>query len=62
MGVYSIEGVVPVVHPEAFVHPDAVLIGDVHVGAGAYVGRWPACEATSAASSSAPAPTCRTRA
>ena len=38
MGVYSIEGVVPVVHPEAFVHPDAVLIGDVHVGAGAYVG------------------------
>ena len=27
MAVYSIEGVVPVVHPEAFVHPDAVLIG-----------------------------------
>lgn len=38
MGVWSIEGVVPVVHPEAFVHPEAVLIGDVHVGAGAYVG------------------------
>ena len=38
MGVYAIEGVVPVVHPEAFVHPEAVLIGDVHVGAGAYVG------------------------
>lgn len=38
MAVYSIEGVVPVVHPEAFVHPNAVLIGDVHVGAGAYVG------------------------
>ena len=38
MGVYEIEGVVPVVHPTAFVHPEAVLIGDVHVGAGAYVG------------------------
>ena len=38
MAVYSIEGVTPVVHPEAFVHPEAVLIGDVHVGAGAYVG------------------------
>lgn len=38
MGVWSIEGVVPVVHPEAFVHPEAVLVGDVHVGAGAYVG------------------------
>jgi phenylacetic acid degradation protein len=38
VAVYAIEGVVPVVHPEAFVHPEAVLIGDVHVGAGAYVG------------------------
>jgi phenylacetic acid degradation protein len=38
VGVWSIEGVVPVVHPEAFVHPEAVLVGDVHVGAGAYVG------------------------
>jgi phenylacetic acid degradation protein len=35
---YSIEGVRPVVHPGAFVHPEAVLIGDVHVGDGAYVG------------------------
>ncbi|MNE19518.1 UDP-3-O-[3-hydroxymyristoyl] glucosamine N-acyltransferase [compost metagenome] len=26
------------VHPEAFVHPSAVLIGDVIVGAGCYVG------------------------
>jgi phenylacetic acid degradation protein len=34
---YAIEGVRPVVHPGAFVHPDAVLIGDVHVGDGAYV-------------------------
>lgn len=35
---YAIEGIVPVIHPTAFVHPDAVLIGDVVVGAGCYVG------------------------
>lgn len=37
MGIYEIDGVVPVVHPEAFVHPEAVLIGDVIIGAGAYI-------------------------
>lgn len=36
--VYSIDGIVPVVHPSAFVHDSAVLIGDVIVGAKAYVG------------------------
>ncbi len=36
--VYSIDGLTPVVHPDAYVHPSAVLIGDVHVGAGVYVG------------------------
>lgn len=36
--VYAIDGVVPVIHPEAFVHPTAVLIGDVIVGARCYVG------------------------
>jgi phenylacetic acid degradation protein len=36
--VYSIDGLTPVVHPDAFVHPSAVLIGDVHVGAGVYIG------------------------
>jgi phenylacetic acid degradation protein len=36
--VYQIDGVTPVVHPTAFVHPSAVLIGDVIVGAGCYVG------------------------
>ena len=35
---YSIDGVVPVIDPTAFVHPDAVIIGDVVVGAGCYVG------------------------
>jgi phenylacetic acid degradation protein len=38
MACYSFEGVVPVVDPAAFVHPTAVLIGDVIVGAGCYVG------------------------
>jgi phenylacetic acid degradation protein len=36
--VWSINGVTPVVDPSAFVHPSAVLIGDVLVGAGCYVG------------------------
>lgn len=36
--VYSINGIVPVVHPSAFVHESAVLIGDVIVGARAYIG------------------------
>jgi phenylacetic acid degradation protein len=36
--VYEIDGVTPVVHPTAFVHPTAVLIGDVIVGANCYIG------------------------
>lgn len=36
--VYSLDGIVPVVDPSAFVHPTAVLIGDVIVGAGCYIG------------------------
>ena len=38
MPCYEIDGVVPVVDPSAFVHPTAVLIGDVIVGANCYVG------------------------
>ena len=38
MPCYSLEGVVPVVDPSAYVHPTAVLIGDVIVGPGCYVG------------------------
>lgn len=38
MPCYAIDGLRPVVHPEAFVHPTAVLVGDVIVGAGVYVG------------------------
>ena len=36
--VYEIDGITPVVDPTAFVHPSAVLIGDVLVGAGVYIG------------------------
>ena len=36
--VFAIDGIVPVVDPTAFVHPTAVLIGDVIVGPGCYVG------------------------
>ncbi|MES3026186.1 MAG: phenylacetic acid degradation protein PaaY [Pseudomonadota bacterium] len=36
--VYEINGVTPVVHPSAFVHPSAVLIGDVIVGPRCYIG------------------------
>ena len=38
MPCYQIDGVTPVVHPSAYVHPTAVLIGDVHVGANCYIG------------------------
>jgi phenylacetic acid degradation protein len=38
MPCYAIEGVIPVVHPSAYVHPSAVLIGDVHIGPHCYVG------------------------
>lgn len=36
--VYAIDGITPVVDPTAYVHPSAVLIGDVIVGARAYIG------------------------
>ena len=36
--VFAIDGIVPVIDPSAYVHPSAVLIGDVIVGAGCYVG------------------------
>ncbi|WP_077003337.1 phenylacetic acid degradation protein PaaY [Variovorax sp. KK3] len=38
MPCYALEGVVPVVDPSAYVHPTAVLIGDVIVGPDCYVG------------------------
>jgi len=36
--IYAYDDVIPVVDPSAFVHPAAVLIGDVIVGPGCYVG------------------------
>ncbi|GHG21277.1 acyltransferase [Paracoccus aerius] len=36
--VFSWDGIVPVIDPAAFVHPEAVVIGDVIVGPGVYVG------------------------
>jgi len=38
MTCYSIDGLTPVVHPTAYVHPSAVLIGDVIIGPHCYVG------------------------
>jgi phenylacetic acid degradation protein len=36
--VYSLEGVTPVVHPTSYIHPSAVLIGDVIIGPDCYIG------------------------
>jgi phenylacetic acid degradation protein len=36
--VYAIDGMIPVVDPTSYVHPSAVLIGDVIIGPGCYVG------------------------
>jgi len=38
MAFYEFEGKKPFIDPEAFVHPEAVLIGDVTAEAGCYVG------------------------
>ena len=39
MAIYAIDGKTPRIHPEAYVHPDAVVIGDVTIGAESTV--WP---------------------
>lgn len=38
MPCYALDGIVPVVSPTAYVHPTAVLIGDVIIGPDCYVG------------------------
>jgi len=38
MACYSIDGLVPVIEPGSFVHPQASLIGDVLIASGCYVG------------------------
>jgi phenylacetic acid degradation protein len=35
--IYAYAGIRPVVHPSAFVHPEAVLIGDVIIGEGVFI-------------------------
>lgn len=35
---YAYDGIIPVIAPGAYVHADAIIIGDVIVGAGCYVG------------------------
>lgn len=39
MPIYALGDVEPTIHPDAYVHPDAVVIGRVHVGAGSSI--WP---------------------
>ena len=38
MALYAFEETEPVVHPDAFVHPDAVLIGNVSIGKKCFIG------------------------
>lgn len=38
MPCYSLDGAIPVVHPTAYVHPTAVLIGKVSIGERCYIG------------------------
>ena len=37
-GIYSFEGIVPVVHPTAFIHPHAAVTGKVVIGRDVYIG------------------------
>ncbi|MDP2291194.1 MAG: gamma carbonic anhydrase family protein [Actinomycetota bacterium] len=39
MPIYALGDLVPTIHPDAFIHPDAVIIGDVRIGAQSSV--WP---------------------
>lgn len=36
--IYAIEGVIPVIHPSSFVHPEAVIIGDVRIAENCFIG------------------------
>ncbi len=36
--VYAIDGIIPVIHPSSFIHPTAVIMGDVIIGEGCYIG------------------------
>ena len=36
--IYEFEGIKPVIHPSAFIHPQASVIGDIFIGKDVYVG------------------------
>jgi phenylacetic acid degradation protein len=36
--IYSIDGVKPIIDPSSFIHPEAVIIGDVIIGKDCYIG------------------------
>ncbi len=38
MPVYAIEDLIPVIDPTSYVHPSSVIIGDVIIGGGCYIG------------------------
>ena len=38
MAIYAIEDLIPVIESDTYVHPTAVIIGDVIIGAGCYIG------------------------
>ncbi len=44
MPFYQIDGITPVVSTESFVHPTAVVIGDVIIGKNVYIYPMPAYE------------------
>ena len=50
MPIYQIDGMTPVVPDESYVHPTAVLIGDVILGKGSTSALTPACAAILAVS------------
>ena len=39
MAIYALDSRVPQIHPDAYIHPDAVVIGAVRIGAGSSI--WP---------------------
>ncbi len=41
MAIYEYRGVIPVVHPSAYIHPQATVLGEVTIGKDVYIG--PGC-------------------
>ena len=57
--IQSFKGMVPVIHPSAYVHPQATVIGHVTIGRTATSDPVPSCAATGAELFSKPVATCR---